>query len=512
MNRMKFFGQMWTLCCVALVMTLFSSCGKTVKCESVDIVPRPISVEMKDGTYKFKLSAINDIVTYKQDKTLGEEAYILDVDKKEGITIYSSSAAGTFYAIETFKQMVPAGAVSVQKAKYGVIPCCTIKDAPSFGYRGTHLDCSRHFFTIDEVKKFIDILAMHKINRFHWHLTDDQGWRIEIRKYPQLTEVGAFRDKTVVKKNWGEYDGVRYGGFYTQEEIKDVVAYAAAHFITVIPEIEIPGHALAALASYPELGCRGDHYEVSPTWGVFPEVFCPGKESTFQFWEDVLTEVMELFPSKYIHIGGDECPKDEWEKCPLCQQRIKEEGLKNEFELQSYVTRRVEAFLNAHGRQVIGWDEILEGGVTPTATIMSWRGTDGGIAAAQAGNKVIMTPNTYCYLDYYQSKNVDNEPFGIGGYLPVEQCYSFDPYNGLTKDQQQYILGVQGNLWTEYVSTFDHLTYMLLPRMSALAEVAWSYGNTDYEDFVRRMANTTKYYDVFGWNWCHHIFGEATAE
>lgn len=500
-----------TLLASALIAVVFASCGKTVKCESIDIVPRPISVTMGEGTYKLKIANLESLINYVEDKTLGEEAYTIEVTKK-GITVCASTDAGKFYAMQTIQQMIPAGAVSVDKAKYAVIPCCAIKDAPAFAYRGTHLDCSRHFFSAEEVKTYIDILAMHKINRFHWHITDDQGWRIEIRKYPQLTEVGAYREQTMVQKNWDEFDGVRYGGFYTQEEVKDIVAYAAERHITVIPEIEIPGHSLGVLAAYPELGCRGDHYEVACKWGVFPEVLCPGKEATFKFWEDVLTEVMELFPSKFIHIGGDECPKSEWEKCPLCQQRIKDEGLKDEFELQSYVTRRVEAFLNAHGRQIIGWDEILEGGVTPTATVMSWRGTKGGIAAAQAGNNVIMTPNTYCYLDYYQSKDTNNEPLAIGGYLPVEQCYSFDPYNSLTKDQQKYILGVQANLWTEYIGTFDYLTYMLLPRMSALAEVAWSYGNKDYDDFVRRMAHTTTYYDVNGWNWCHHIFDEAKAE
>lgn len=499
-----------TLLASALIAVVFASCGKTVKCESIDIVPRPISVTMGEGTYKLKIANLESLINYVEDKTLGEEAYTIEVTKK-GITVCSSTDAGKFYAMQTIQQMIPAGAVSVDKAKYAVIPCCAIKDAPAFAYRGTHLDCSRHFFTAEEVKTYIDILAMHKINRFHWHITDDQGWRIEIRKYPQLTEVGAYREQTMVQKNWDEFDGVRYGGFYTQEEVKDIVAYAAERHITVIPEIEIPGHSLGVLAAYPELGCRGDHYEVACKWGVFPEVLCPGKEATFKFWEDVLTEVMELFPSKFIHIGGDECPKSEWQQCPLCQQRIQEEGLANEAELQSYVTSRVEAFLNEHGRSIIGWDEILEGGVTPTATVMSWRGVNGGIAAAKAGNNVIMTPTGYCYLDYYQSKDTAEEPLAIGGYVPVEKSYSFDPYAGLTEEEQQCILGVQGNLWTEYISTLDYAEYMLLPRMSALAEVAWSYGNKDYADFLNRMNHTATYFDLYGWNYGKHIF-EAPAE
>jgi len=499
---------------MAITTLLLASCGKTVKCESIDIIPRPISVEIENGTFKLRLAKGEcfckalDNIPVTDDKTLGAEAYTLVIGKK-GITISASTPAGAFYARQTLRQMIPAEAITDKTVTAVVLPCCTIKDAPHFAYRGAHLDVCRHFFSVDEVKTYLDILALHKINRFHFHLTEDQGWRIEIKAYPQLTQVGAYRDGTMVGKNWNSDDGIRYGGFYTQEEVKDIVKYAADRFITVIPEIEIPGHALAALASIPELGCRGDHYEVSKTWGVFPEVFCPGKEETFKFWETVLTEVMELFPSKYIHIGGDECPKDEWKKCPLCQKRIKEEGLKNEAELQSYVTRRVERFLNDHGRQIIGWDEILEGGVTPTATIMSWRGTDGGIAAAQAGNKVIMTPNTYCYLDYYQSRDKQNEPLAIGGYLPVEQCYSFDPYNGLTKDQQPYIIGVQGNLWTEYIATFDHVEYMLLPRLSALAEVAWTYSGKDYDDFLRRLGHLRTYFDAYGWNYGKHVFKAA---
>ena len=552
---MKFPKSILKVCSALVCGLALMSCGETLVCEQIDIVPQPQEVSTYDNapfvlkpntrlvvptsfeviptetdderSMYYVLNAIKEqtrqifgreiplkekevsknFVLLKNDPELAEEAYIINV-RSEGIIITASTARGFWYAIQSLRQLIPAKAFTDAKVKGVQIPSLTIVDAPAFAYRGAHFDVCRHFFTVDEVKEYIDILACHKLNRFHFHLTEDQGWRIEIKQYPRLTEVGAWRDSTVIRKEWGHYDHERHGGFYTQDEIRDIVQYAEERFITVVPEIEIPGHALAALASYPELGCRGEGYTVCPTWGVFPEVFCPGKEETFTFWENVLTEVMDLFPSKYIHIGGDECPKSEWEKCPLCQQRIKEEGLKNEFELQSYVTRRVEAFLNAHGRSIIGWDEILEGGVTPTATVMSWRGTSGGIQAAQAGNNVIMTPNTYCYLDYYQSKDTDNEPFGIGGFLPVEKTYTFDPYAGLNEEQQQYILGVQGNLWTEYVATLEHAEYMLLPRISAIAEIGWKLTDRSYDDFAARMNHARTYFDLYGWNYCAHMFGE----
>jgi hexosaminidase len=508
---MKKIKRMATLVLTAFAALILVSCGKTVKCESIRIVPKPQNVVMGEGTYRLVLAKSDKAIEVVTDATIPSEGYRLEITRK-GITITSSDAAGEFYARQSLNQMIPAEATTNSKVKAVKLPCCTINDYPAFGYRGAHLDCCRHFFTVDEVKEYIDVLAFHKINRFHWHLTEDQGWRIEIKAYPRLTSVGSIRAKTVIKKEWGNYDNTPYGGFYTQDEARDIVAYAAERHITVIPEFDLPGHALAALAAYPELGCRGTGYEVAPTWGVFPEVFCPGKEETFKFWEAVFTELMDIFPSEYIHIGGDECPKDEWKKCPLCQKRIKEEKLANEFELQSYVTRRVEAFLNAHGRQIIGWDEILEGGVTPSATIMSWRGTDGGIAAARAGNKVIMTPNSYCYLDYYQSKDTENEPLAIGGFLPVEKTYSFNPYEGLTADQQQYILGVQGNVWTEYIAEFDHVLYMLLPRLSAIAEVGWTRDGRDFEDFKARMEHVRTYFDANGWNYCKHMFNDTTNE
>ena len=330
------------------------------------------------------------------DESLGAEAYRLTVGP-DGLLVEGGTEAGVFYGLQSLRQLV---------SQYGTaLPALRIEDEPTFAYRGTMLDCCRHFFTVDEVKTFIDILALHKINRFHWHLTDDQGWRIEILRYPELTRVGAHRAETVLGNNSVAYDGKPYGGYYTQRQVRDVVAYAAERFITVVPEIEMPGHASAALASYPWLGCAGEGYKVQTLWGVFPEVFCAGRDTTFEFMEEVLDEVIALFPSEYIHVGGDECPKENWKRCPECQRRIREEGLRDENELQSYFIHRIERWLNAHGRRLIGWDEILEGGISQSATIMSWRGAAGGIAAAKAGNHAIMTPNTHCYFDYYQTKD-----------------------------------------------------------------------------------------------------------
>ena len=439
-----------------------------------------------------------------RDPSLGKEAYRLEISA-QGIDIRGGTPAGVFYGLQSLRQLL---------AQYGTtLPGLQIDDAPSFGYRGAMLDCCRHFFTVDEIKTFIDMLAMHKINRFHWHLTDDQGWRIEIHRYPLLTKVGARRAETVLGHNTETYDGTPYEGYYTQEEIRDVVAYAARRFITVVPEIEMPGHASAALAAYPELGCTGKGYKVQTRWGIFPEVFCAGKDSTFEFLQNVLAEVIELFPSEYIHLGGDECPKESWKICPACQQRIRDEHLKDEHELQSYFVLRMEKWLNEHGRHLIGWDEILEGGISKSATIMSWRGAKGGIAAARAGNKVIMTPNTHCYLDYYQTTDPQKlEPWGIGGYVPVEKVYALDPYDQLTDAEQRYILGVQGNIWTEYMVSFAHVQHMVLPRLAALAEVGWSYDRRDIGDFRRRMEFFRDLYEHCGYRYAPYFFEAAEAE
>ena len=441
------------------------------------------------------------------------EAYELKV-AGEGVTVKGATEAGVFYGIQTLRKSLPV-AVGANIS----LPAVDIKDAPRFAYRGAHFDTSRHFFTVDEVKTYIDMLALHNMNRMHWHFTEDQGWRIEIKKYPKLTEIGSKRSETVIGKNSGKYDGVPHEGFYTQEEAKEIVKYAAERFITVIPEIDIPGHMQAALAAYPELGCTGGPYEVWKMWGVSEDVLCIGNDQSLKFLEDVFAELIEIFPSEYIHIGGDECPKVRWAQCPKCQARIKQLGLKSdakhtkEERLQSYVISHVEKFLNERGRQIIGWDEILEGGLAPNATVMSWRGEGGGIEAAKQHHDVIMTPNTYLYFDYYQSKDTDNEPLAIGGYLPVERVYSYEPMpKSLTPDEQKYIKGVQANLWTEYIPTFSHAQYMVLPRWAALAEVQWSAPEKkDYANFLSRLPRLIQWYDAEGYNYAKHVF-DVTAE
>ena len=435
------------------------------------------------------------------------EAYRLTVDNN-GVNITGASAAGVFYGIQTLRKSIPAGAGEV------LLPAVTINDSPRFSYRGAHLDVSRHYFTPDSIKRFIDILALHNLNRFHWHITDDQGWRIEIKKYPKLTTVAAERDETVIGRNSGEYDGKHYGPFfYTQDECREIVAYAAERHITVIPEIDLPGHMQAALAAYPEYGCTGGPYEVWKMWGVSDNVLCAGNDATLSFIEDVLAEVIEVFPSEYIHIGGDECPKTQWEKCPKCQARIKALGIKGdkkhsaEMYLQSFVINHAEKFLNSKGRQIIGWDEILEGGLAPNATVHSWRGVEGGIEAAKQGHDCIMSPTTFMYFDYYQTKYTDDEPLAIGGYVPVEKVYSFEPINDtLSIDIQKHIIGVQANLWSEYIPTFSHVEYMELPRMAALCEVQWCKPeNKNFEEFKQRLLPLIGIYEKYGYNYAKHI-------
>ena len=436
------------------------------------------------------------------------EGYSLTVDAK-GVNITGASPAGVFYGMQTLRKALPI----TEGGKIG-LPAVTINDYPRFSYRGAHLDVSRHFFTTDSIKRFVDMLALHNLNRFHWHLTDDQGWRIEIKKYPELTTIAAQRDETVIGKNSPEYDGKHYGPFfYTQEECREIVAYAAERHITVIPEIDLPGHMQAALAAYPQYGCTGGPYEVWKMWGVSDNVLCAGNDATLSFIEDVLSEVIEVFPSEYIHIGGDECPKTQWEKCPKCQARIKALGIKGddkhtaEMYLQSFVINHAEKFLNSKGRQIIGWDEILEGGLAPNATVHSWRGVEGGIEAAKQGHDCIMSPTTFMYFDYYQTKYTENEPLAIGGYVPVEKVYSFEPINDtLAVDVQKHIIGVQANLWTEYVPTYSHVEYMELPRMAALCEVQWCKPeNKDFNDFKQRLLPLIKLYDKKQYNYAKHI-------
>ena len=448
-------------------------------------------------------------ITLGLDPAIGNrEGYVLTV-KADRVTLNGQTENGVFYGIQTLRKSIPAET----KATSILLPAGSIQDEPRFSYRGMHLDVGRHFFPIEFVKKYIDLLALHNMNTFHWHLTEDQGWRIEIKKYPKLTEIGAWRDRTVIGRNTEEYDNTRYGGFYTQEQAKEIVKYAGERYITVIPEVDLPGHMLAALAAYPEMGCTGGPYEVCPHWGVFEDVLCIGNEKSMQFLEDVMAEIIDIFPSKYIHIGGDEAPRTRWEKCPKCQARIRTEKLKAdknhtaEDRLQSYCMTRIEKLLNSKGRQIIGWDEILEGDVAPNATVMSWRGSAGGIKAAQLGHDVIMTPNDYCYFDYYQSEDTRHEPFAIGGFVPLEKVYSLNPTASLTEEQAKHILGTQANLWTEYIPTSEQVEYMVLPRMAALAEVQWTQPEKkDFKDFTKRLARLMKFYQRDGFNYAKHVF------
>lgn len=408
-----------------------------------------------------------------------------------GITIESTDGSGLFYALQSLMQMTDAAyKPPVHGAQAMVqVPCADINDYPRFPYRGMHLDCGRHFFPVSFIKVYLDLMARYKINTFHWHLTEDQGWRIEIKKYPLLTQVGSIRTQTLVgHEGSNQYDGQSYGGFYTQDEIKDVVEYARERYITVIPEIEMPGHSLAALTAYPYLGCTGGPYAVATRWGVFPDIYCAGKDSTFDFLDSVLVEVMALFPSHYIHIGGDEAPKTRWENDPRDQALMKSLGLTTADQLQSYFIQRIEKFLNSKGRDIIGWDEILEGGLAPNATVMSWRGEGGGIAAARQHHHVIMTPGDWLYFDHGQGDPA-REPLNIGGYLPLSKVYSYNPVpDSLTDSEKQYILGAQANLWTEYIATPEKVEYMLMPRMLALSEIDWTpLDKKDYSNFLQRL-------------------------
>jgi hexosaminidase len=519
----------------------FSTAGKENLCA---IIPAPVSIKESSGDFTFNksskiiLSVINDenklaadflarliknptglIIPVVHGEKAIKGSIFLDIDTSvanmegytlsitpKNITVKASTAAGLFYAVQTIRQLLPPdvekdSTINISELK---VPSCEITDEPRYAYRGMHLDVVRHFFPVEYIKRYIDMLALHKMNTFHWHLTDDQGWRIEIKKYPGLTGTGAYRKETLVGRpdRNAVYDGKPYGGFYSQAEIRDVVNYARSRFVTIIPEIEMPGHALAALAAYPELGCTKGPFEVGKTWGVFEDVFCAGKETTFSFLENVLTEVADLFPGNYIHVGGDECPKTRWEKCPLCQQRMKKEGLKDEKELQSYFIKRIEKFVTSKGKRLIGWDEILEGGLAPEATVMSWRGVAGGIDAARQGHDVIMSPNSYVYLDYYQAEPA-GQPLSIGGYLPLEKVYSFDPqFPELSEGENSHILGLQGNLWTEYIATPQHMEYMAFPRAIAISETGWTAASKkDFEDFLARLQVQRLRYDRMGINY-----------
>jgi hexosaminidase len=434
-----------------------------------------------EETESDRVSAGEILLTTKGvDPHLGVEGYKLTVSPTS-IEIRASHPAGLFYGIQTLRQLISSNGDE--------IPAVEITDWPRFSWRGIMLDVGRHLFPLEFIKRLIDVMALHKLNILHWHLTEDQGWRIEIKKYPRLTEIGSKRSASPILKDREKLDNKPYQGFYTQGQIKEIVAYAQNHYITVVPEIEMPGHSVAALASYPDLGCTGGPYHVRNYWGIEKDVFCAGSELVFSFLQDVLDEVISLFPSKFIHIGGDECPKDSWKQCSKCQETIKRYNLKDEHGLQSYFIQRIEAYLYLKGRRLIGWDEILEGGLAPNASVMSWRGMEGGIQAAREGHDVVMTPTTHCYFDYYQSMEYDSEPPANGGYLPLNVVYDFEPVPDLcTPEEAKHILGAQGNLWTEYIPTVQQAGYMLFPRATALAEIVWSVADTrDFSSFQNRL-------------------------
>ena len=551
-----------------VAVTLLSACAKEqLPQANYDIIPQPKEVTLNEEKpfelspktvirYEYGLQReaqflseyVNDIMGFAmeiqeyQGQTDGivlklspddfdqAEAYEINITPKQ-IEVIGADASGVFYGIQTLRKSLPISPIDSRQptsqrwndlgepnSQLSIVncqfPCGTIKDYPTFAYRAMHLDPCRHFIPLDSVKVYIDMLAMHNMNQFHFHLSDDQGWRMEIKKYPELTEIGAYRNGTVIGHNGNLYDTIRHGGFYTQDELRDLINYAAERHINIIPEIDLPGHMQAALACYPQLGCTGGPYEVWRRWGVSEEVLCAGNEETMRFVEDVLNEVMDVFPSPYIHIGGDECPKVRWEKCPKCQAKIKELGIKGderfskEDYLQSYVMNRMAKVVEARGRRVIGWDEILDGDVSETAIIMSWRGTEGGIEAARKGHDVIMAPSSHLYFDYYQSEDIANEPSCIGGYLPVERVYEFQPLpEELTPEQQKHIIGVQANIWTEYIAHFWHVQYMALPRMEALTEIQWNNPKErDFEAFVERCRHMKQLYELYHYTYADHIF------
>ena len=500
---MKSFCNLFKIVFVAVLLVLLTSCGRFDRSAEVKVIPEPQEVSLLGG-YS---DATDCIVKDEVDSTLENEEYKICI-KKGFISVTASSKRGFLYADQTLRQL---------KGDDGLYPNVEIHDWPRFSYRGLHLDCSRHFFSISEVKKILSLMALHKLNVLHWHLTDDQGWRIEIDSWPRLTEVGALRIGGRLGRPGTKIgpDDKLYGGFYSKKELRNVVEYADSLGIDIMPEIDLPGHMLSALASYPELGCTGGPYQVSNYGGISQDVLCAGNEKTYKFIEDVLTEVIDLFPYKYIHLGGDECPKDRWHSCPKCQEKIKELGIKADSThsaeqlLQGYVTERVGNFLAGQGRRLVGWDEILEGNAPLDAVVMPWRGTEGGIKASALGHDVIMTPNMYMYLDYCQSENKESEPDGIGGYIPVWKVYEYEPYTpDMTTEQKSHILGVQANLWTEFISDNSHLEYMLLPRLSALSEVQWCEPDRkSFDRFMKDISCMTRLYEKSGCNYAKHVFG-----
>ncbi|MFK7804040.1 MAG: beta-N-acetylhexosaminidase [Anaerolineae bacterium] len=488
---------------------------------AADMVGLPISFEA-DG-----IQVQNPLKLSIDADATPAEGYKLEISPNQ-ISIVAADELGLSYGLYTLCQLVAPEVIVMRKHIADMqdfvteIPAVTIEDYPKFEWRAMHLDVCRHFFPVEFIKKFIDLLAFHKMNIFHWHLTEDQGWRIAIDKYPKLAEVSAWRSETPLPENRHEMDGVPYGGIYSKEDIREVVAYAESRMITVMPEIELPGHTIAVLAAYPELGCTGKDYKVRTEWGIEDDVFCAGNDAVFTFLEDVFDEVLELFPSEYIHIGGDECPKIRWEHCDKCQARMKAEGLKNEEELQSWFISKVGHYLHSKGRKMIGWDEILEGGLPPGAAVMSWRGTEGGIEAASMGSRVVMSPNTHCYFDYYQTEDYENEPPAFywpipeehqvpsgptfHGLVTLERCYSFNPHEGVPANFHNFVMGGQSNTWSEYIPTTDQVEYQQYPRGCALAETLWSpmpKDGRDFAEFIVRLNTHLKRLDEMGVNYRH---------
>ena len=529
---------------IAIILTALVSCSAPAEREAVSVIPQPQHMRIDEGSFAITRSVpvYLDELTPEMERIAGflnerlakaagftlkvEEADLRNTDKPgiwflnagmpsehyylqvlpKRILIEYGDGAGAFYALQTLLQLLPTEIFADHRAR-GVrweVPCCDIEDAPRFAYRGMHLDCCLHFFELDFLKRYIDIMALHKVNRFHWHLTEDQGWRLEIKKYPLLTEKGQWRKETVIGSlKSGIYDGIPHGGFYSQDEVRELVQYAAERYVTIIPEIEMPGHALAAIACYPELSCGlEDHYETATKWGVFKQVFCP-KEETFKFLEDVMDEVFELFPSKLVHIGGDECPKASWKQCPHCQALIRKLGLKDEFELQSWFITRMEKYINGKGHEIIGWDEILQGGLAPNAKVMSWLGEEGGIKAAQQHHEVVMAPYPKYYLDYWQA-DPDSEPLAMDGPTLLRTMYEYEPVPAvLTPEEARYIIGVEGCVWTEYMPTPARVEYMAWPRMCAIAESGWSNVAKDWDGFTRRLEHHLQRLDNLHVGYCH---------
>jgi len=527
---------------LAVALALVSCSTKEKETASISVIPQPQYIEQSEGCFTIgkdcaiyllepteEMQRIAGFLNEKLSSAAGftlevkqadltsnakgiyfmeagkpTECYDIHVEENR-IVIDYGDGAGAFYALQTLLQMLPKEIFSQEKVSgiRWIVPCCIIEDSPRFQYRGMHLDVCLHFFDMDFLKRYIDVMAMHKVNRFHWHLTEDQGWRLEIKKYPLLTEKGQWRKETVIGSlKSGIYDGIPYGGYYSQDEVRDLVKYAADRYVTIIPEIEMPGHALAAIACYPELSCGlEENYETATKWGIFKQVYCP-KDETFKFLEDVMDEVFELFPSTLVHIGGDECPKAAWKECPHCQQLIRQLGLKDEFELQSWFIRRMEKYINSKGHEIIGWDEILQGGLAPNAKVMSWLGEEGGIKAAQQHHEVVMSPHYRYYLDYWQA-DPDSEPLAMSGPTTLRTMYDYNPIpEVLTPEEQKYIIGVEGCVWTEYMPTPARVEYMAWPRMCAIAETGWTKAEKDWDSFAERLENHLGRLDEMNVGYC----------